>query len=75
MDDIFETVQKTLGLSTLSIYLGFVGLCWIWIKISRYGEIASPALALLAENGETKKLEIDMKRSSDNIRSVIKARY
>ena len=49
--------------------------CWIWIKISRYGEIASPALALLAENGETKKLEIDMKRSSDNIRSVIKARY
>ena len=34
-----------------------------------------PALALLAENGETKKLEIDMKRSSDNIRSVIKARY
>ena len=49
--------------------------CWIWIKIARYGEIASPALALLAENGETKKLEIDMKRSSDNIRSVIKARY
>merc|ERR1712088_866490 len=29
---------------------------------------------MLAENGETKKLEIDMKRSSDNIRSVIKAR-
>merc|ERR1712088_389443 len=42
--------------------------------MGKYGEIASPALAMLAENGETKKLEIDMKRSSDNIRSVIKAR-
>ena len=41
----------------------------------RYGEIASPALAMLAENGETKKLEIDMKSSSQNIRSVIKARF
>merc|ERR1711936_250662 len=40
----------------------------------KYGEIASPAMALLAENGDTKKLEIDMKSSSHNIRSVIKAR-
>ena len=30
---------------------------------------------MLAENGETKKLEIDMKSSSQNIRSVIKARF
>ena len=42
---------------------------------SRYGEIATPAMALLAENGDTKKLEIDMKSSSHNIRSVIKARF
>ena len=41
----------------------------------RYGEIATPAMALLAENGDTKKLEIDMKSSSHNIRSVIKARF
>jgi hypothetical protein len=40
----------------------------------KYGEIATPAMALLAENGDTKKLEIDMKSSSHNIRSVIKAR-
>ena len=32
-------------------------------------------MALLAENGDTKKLEIDMKSSSHNIRSVIKARF
>ena len=40
----------------------------------RYGEIATPALTMLAETGETKKLEIDMKRHSQDIRSVIKAR-
>lgn len=40
----------------------------------KYGEIASPALTMLSESGETKKLEIDMKRYSKNIRSVIKAR-
>ena len=44
-------------------------------KLFRYGEIATPAMALLAENGDTKKLEIDMKSSSHNIRSVIKARF
>ena len=44
-------------------------------KMFRYGEIATPAMALLAENGDTKKLEIDMKSSSHNIRSVIKARF
>jgi hypothetical protein len=40
----------------------------------KYAEPSSPALTLLAEDGKTKKLEIDMKRSSKNIRSVIKAR-
>jgi len=40
----------------------------------KYGELASPALQMLAESGQTKKLEVDMKRSSRNIRSVIKAR-
>merc|ERR1719300_1785509 len=40
----------------------------------KYGELASPALTMLAETGQTKKLEIDMKRFSKNIRSVIKAR-
>jgi len=40
----------------------------------KYGEHASPALQMLAETGQTKKLEIDMKRFSKNIRSVIKAR-
>jgi len=40
----------------------------------KYGELSSPALTMLAESGETKKLEIDMKRYSKNIRSVIKAR-
>ena len=40
----------------------------------KYGELASPALTMLAVTGQTKKLEIDMKRSSKNIRSVIKAR-
>lgn len=40
----------------------------------KYGELSSPALTMLAETGMTKKLEIDMKRFSKNIRSVIKAR-
>jgi len=40
----------------------------------KYGELSSPALQMLAETGQTRKLEIDMKRSSKNIRSVIKAR-
>lgn len=40
----------------------------------KYGELSSPALTMLAATGQTKKLEIDMKRSSKNIRSVIKAR-
>jgi len=40
----------------------------------KYGELASPALSMLAESGDTKKMEIDMKRDSTNIRSVIKAR-
>lgn len=40
----------------------------------KYGELASPALTMLSETGQTKKLEIDMKRFSKNIRSVIKAR-
>ena len=40
----------------------------------KYSEPSSPALSLLAEEGKTKKLEIDMKRFSKNIRSVIKAR-
>lgn len=40
----------------------------------KYGELSSPALTMLAATGQTKKLEIDMKRFSKNIRSVIKAR-
>lgn len=40
----------------------------------KYGELASPALTMLGVTGQTKKLEMDMKRSSKNIRSVIKAR-
>jgi hypothetical protein len=40
----------------------------------KYGEPSSDALVMLAESGKTKKLEIDMKRSSKDIRSVIKAR-
>merc|ERR1712227_638120 len=43
-------------------------------ELWKYGELASPALQMLAESGQTKKLEVDMKRSSRNIRSVIKAR-
>jgi len=40
----------------------------------KYGILASQALTMLAENGQTKELEKDMKRSSKDIRSVIKAR-
>ena len=40
----------------------------------KYGELSSPALQMLAESGHTRKLENDMKRSSKNIRSVIKAK-
>lgn len=40
----------------------------------KYGEMATSSLTMLAEQGRTRKLEIDMKRSSRNIRSVIKAR-
>lgn len=40
----------------------------------KYGELSSPALTMLSVTGQTKKLEIDMKRFSKNIRSVIKAR-
>jgi len=40
----------------------------------KYGEPSSPALQMLAESGQTRKLEFDMKRSSKNIRSVIKAK-
>ena len=34
----------------------------------KYGEPSSDALTMLAESGKTKKLEIDMKRSSKDIR-------
>jgi hypothetical protein len=40
-----------------------------------YGGTATPAMAMLAETGETKKLETDMKSQSHHIRSVIKARW
>jgi len=40
----------------------------------KYGEVSSPPMETLAESGHTKKLEIEMKKSSKNIRSVIKAR-
>jgi len=40
----------------------------------KYGEPASPALTMLSVTGQTRKLEIDMKRFSKHIRSVIKAR-
>lgn len=40
----------------------------------KYGELSSPALQMLAESGVPRKLENDMKRSSKNIRSVIKAK-
>jgi len=46
----------------------------IYYDLWKYGEPASDALVMLAESGKTKKLEIDMKRSSKHIRSVIKAR-
>lgn len=42
-------------------------------ELWKYGELASPALSMLGVSGSTKKLEIDMKRHSKNIRSVIKA--
>ena len=38
-----------------------------------YGRLASPALQRLAEHGMTGQLEMQMKRFSPSIRSVIKA--
>ena len=40
----------------------------IYYDLWKYGEPASDALVMLAESGKTKKLEIDMKRSSKHIR-------
>ena len=43
--------------------------CRLW----DYGRLASPALQRLAETGVTGQLEMQMKRFSPSIRSVIKA--
>jgi hypothetical protein len=40
----------------------------------KYGEEATPSLIALAEQGRTRNLEIEMKRYSAHIRSVVKAR-
>ena len=43
----------------------------------KYGEVSSAPMETLAESGHTKKLEIEMKKSSKNIRYIceIKSLY
>ena len=37
----------------------------LWLQ---YGDLATPAMTMLGVTGQTKKLEMDMKRYSKNIR-------
>ena len=42
-------------------------------RLWEYGRQASPSLQVLAEDGNTMRLEREMKKFSGNIRSVVKA--